>query len=248
MTAPSLRALAIIPARLASTRLPEKALLPLDGRPIVQWAYDAAMGSGVFDEVVVATDDPRIEDAVHAFGGSVVMTDTHIGTGSERVAAAAAALRSEHEVVVNVQGDQPFVSATMLRALVSPFVAGRLPEMTTLSGRITHDAQLADPNVVKVVTTTTGRALYFSRSPIPNGADVSTGLARHHIGLYAFRRDFLDVYAQLAVSDLEVIERLEQLRVLAHGFEIVVCDVEESTVEINTRDDYEVALRLVASR
>jgi 3-deoxy-manno-octulosonate cytidylyltransferase (CMP-KDO synthetase) len=238
-----LRSLAVIPARMASTRLYGKPLLELNGRTIVQWVHDATRDSQVFDRVVVATDDRLIAHIVEGFGGEAVMTSTTVTTGSERVAQAAAVLDEHFDVVANVQGDQPFVSAADLRALVEPFGLSPQPDMTTLAASL--DPSLADdPSVVKVVTDIAHRALYFSRSRIPArhpGSTSKTALL-HHLGLYAFRSDFLPVFAALTPTPLEQAEQLEQLRALEHGYTIHVGPAERSTIEINTPDDYERAV------
>lgn len=236
----ALRILAVIPSRMASVRLPGKPLLMLATRPVVQWVHDAAAASGVFQDVVVATDDDRILDAVTAFGGSCVLTDPALATGSERVAAAAAASPQAYDVVVNVQGDQPFVQAADLAALVAPYAAGLTPDMTTLAA-VLDPALVDDPGSVKVVTDLSGHALYFSRSRIP--ASVATtgdpGVApRHHLGLYGFRADFLPVFARLTPGPLELTEQLEQLRALEHGHRIMVREVPVAPIEINTPEDY----------
>jgi 3-deoxy-manno-octulosonate cytidylyltransferase (CMP-KDO synthetase) len=145
-----------------------------------------------------------------------------------------------------VQGDQPFVSSDQLAALLGPYSEGETPEMTTLASPLTDPEAAADPNVVKVVCDRDGRALYFSRAPIPYSVEPG-GLERlHHLGLYAFRADFLQVYAELAPTELEACERLEQLRVLEHGYQIRVCRTEETVLEVNTPDDLERAHELLA--
>jgi 3-deoxy-manno-octulosonate cytidylyltransferase (CMP-KDO synthetase) len=233
---------------MASVRLPGKPLLPLGGRAVVQWVHDAALQSGVFEEVLVATDDERICQAVTGFGGRCVMTESALATGSERVAAAAAPLLHDFDVVVNVQGDQPFVEAQHLQALVAPYREGLGPDMTTLAAPL--DPALADdPGAVKLVTDLTGYALYFSRSRIPAAAHPAAGtpgLLRHHLGLYGFRADFLPRYAQLTPSPLELAEQLEQLRALEHGHRIMVRDVASAPIEINTPADYDRAVSYVA--
>jgi 3-deoxy-manno-octulosonate cytidylyltransferase (CMP-KDO synthetase) len=229
-----LTVLGVIPARYASVRFPGKPLAKIKGRPMVQWVYEAATTSGVFDRVVVATENEDIADCVRGFGGDVEMTSSSHQTGTDRVAEVAA--RDSAEVVANVQGDQPFVTAAQLRALLEPYESGSGPEMSTVACPLRGDP--ADPNIVKVVCDMNGRALYFSRSPIPHSEDPRAAYL-HHLGLYAFRRDFLDVYATLPETDLERRERLEQLRVLAHGHTIVVTRVDEPVQEVNTPDDLE---------
>lgn len=235
----TLRILGVVPARMASTRLPGKPLLLLGNRPIVGWVHQAATASGVFDRVVVATDDDRIVDAVREGGGEALLTDPTLATGSERVAAAAAALGEQYDIVANVQGDQPFVRADELRALVAPYVEGLAPDMTTVAAPLAPDL-VDDPGAVKVVTDLHGRALYFSRSRIP--ALATSGVPapmRHHLGLYAFRADYLPTYASLTPTPLECSEQLEQLRALEHGHTILVRHVVGVSIEVNTREDYE---------
>lgn len=243
MSSPAPTVLAVIPARIGSTRLPRKALLDLVGRTVVQWVHDATVASGVFDRVVVATDDPEIASTVHTFGGECLMTSASAATGSDRVAEAAARLEHSYDVVANVQGDQPFVSPADLEALVRPYRDGRRPDMTTLAAPLLPELA-DDPSAVKVVTDLEGRALYFSRSRIPSGGDVSR--LRHHIGLYAFRADVLPAFARLTPTPLEQAEQLEQLRALEHGITIVVSETTRAAIEINTPEDYRRALDQVS--
>jgi 3-deoxy-manno-octulosonate cytidylyltransferase (CMP-KDO synthetase) len=242
---PDLRVLAVIPARMASTRLAGKPLLPLAGMPIVGWVYQAAISSGVFDRVIVGTDDHRIVTVVRNLGGECMLTDSGLSTGSERVAAVASMLEEPFDVVANVQGDQPFVRASDLAALVAPFHEGLAPDMTTLAAPLLPEF-FDDPGAIKVVTDLHGRALYFSRSRIPSFAagGVPTAL-RHHLGLYAFRKDFLATYASLTPTPLESSEQLEQLRALEHGHMILVRPVEAGSIEVNTQADYERAQAFV---
>lgn len=233
---------------MGSTRLPGKALLPLGGRPIVAWVHEAAVRSGVFERVVVATDDSQIAAAVEHAGGEVVMTDPLLPTGSHRVAAAAAALDESFDVVANVQGDQPFVRTEDLQALLAPYREGLKPDMTTVAAPL-DPALVEDPSAVKVVLDVHGRALYFSRSPIPARAraDRPAPEMLHHLGLYAFRADFLPVFATLAPTPLEQAEQLEQLRAVEHGHAVLVRQVSGMTIEVNTPEDYERAQARVAA-
>jgi 3-deoxy-manno-octulosonate cytidylyltransferase (CMP-KDO synthetase) len=239
------RILAVVPVRMSATRLPGKPLLDLGGRSVVQRVHDAAVASGVFEEVLVATDDERIADAVRGFGGAVRMTSATHETGTDRVAEAA--LGTDCDVVANVQGDQPFVTTQMLQALVQPYRAGASPAMTTVGCPLRDLAQIDDPSVVKVVRALDGAALYFTRSPVPHGGTVDPALVLHHMGLYAFRRDFLTTYSGLAPTPLERLEKLEQLRVLEHGQRIQVSEVDHLALEINTPEDYKQAVALVTA-
>ncbi|MBI4784301.1 MAG: 3-deoxy-manno-octulosonate cytidylyltransferase [Oscillatoriophycideae cyanobacterium NC_groundwater_1537_Pr4_S-0.65um_50_18] len=231
-----MKILAVIPARYNSQRFPGKPLALIGGRPMIQLVYEAAKRCPEFTQVIVATDNDAIADCVRQFGGDVEMTDSKHPTGTDRVAEVAQRY-PEMEVVVNVQGDQPFVTPEMLSELVSPYSQHQSPEMTTLACQLDLTAGYADPNVVKVICAQNGRALYFSRSPIPYFRFPGKAPVYHHLGLYAFRKDFLSQYSQLTITPLEECEGLEQLRVLEHGFEIRVCHTDKPILEINTPED-----------
>lgn len=232
-----MRALAVIPSRYPSTRLEGKPLLKLGERTVVQRVWDATIASGEFDDVVVATDDQRIFDAVLGFGGRAVMTSSALENGTERVAAAADLMPGEYDVVANVQGDQPFVSHAALNALLAPFREGESVDMTTVAMPLQTEFA-DDPNTVKIVTDTNGRALYFSRSLIPANPRGVDHAYLQHLGLYAFSRDVLRRFPTLTPTPLEQAENLEQLRALEHGLTIVARVAESSSIEINTPEDY----------
>lgn len=208
----------------------------LGDRPMVQWVYEAAHSCSAFQEVVVATDDPRIAQCVQRFGGNVEMTRTDHQTGTDRVAEVASRV-PDYDVVVNVQGDQPFVTDKMLIQLVTPYLEGHWPHMTTLACPLNSETAYTDPHSVKVICNQLQHALYFSRSPIPYFRNPGQAPVYHHLGLYAFRQDFLAQYATLKPTPLETCEGLEQLRVLEHGYTIAVCQTEVAVPEINTPDD-----------
>jgi 3-deoxy-manno-octulosonate cytidylyltransferase (CMP-KDO synthetase) len=239
--------LAVIPAREGATRFPGKPLADLDGRPIVQWVYEAAAGCPDFDEVVVATETERIAGAVRAFGGNVEMTSPEHPSGTDRVAEVAGR-HEDADVVVNVQGDQPFATPEMLSALVGPYVAGESPPMTTLACPLTDEAGWNDPNTVKVVCDLHGDALYFSRSAIPHRDEGEPVDALHHLGLYAFTRETVLRFPTLEPTELERREQLEQLRALAHGISIRVCMTDRPVLEVNTPEDLERAHELLRER
>jgi 3-deoxy-manno-octulosonate cytidylyltransferase (CMP-KDO synthetase) len=243
------RILGVIPARMAAQRFPGKPLADLAGRPLIQWVYESAAACEDLDELVVATPDPEIVHVVEGFGGFAELTRTDHPTGTDRVAEIASR-RHDGEVIVNVQGDQPFVTPDMLSALVQPYRRGLCPVMTTVAAPLDHRRGPDDSNAVKVVCDRSGNALYFSRAPIPFRRNaVSAELpVYHHVGLYAFTREFLATYASLSATPLEECEGLEQLRVLEHGHRITVCPIERPVLEVNTPEDLVAAATLVERR
>jgi 3-deoxy-manno-octulosonate cytidylyltransferase (CMP-KDO synthetase) len=243
-----MKILAVIPARYNSQRFPGKPLVKIGDRPMVQRVYEAAKRCEVFSHVVVATDSDLIADCVRDFGGVVEMTRSDHATGTDRVAEVAERY-PEMTAIANVQGDQPFATSKMLTQLVTPYLDGKLPDMTTLACPLDLDSGYADPNVVKVLCDCHGRALYFSRSPIPHFRNDWSGAIPvfHHLGLYAFSRDFLAHYSQLSSTPFEHCEALEQLRVLEHGYHIQVCLTETAVPEVNTPEDLIQAEALAAA-
>ena len=239
-----MKILAVIPARYDSQRLAGKVLALIGNKPMVQWVYEAAINSKVFTKVVVATDSQLVADRVISFGADVEMTSSNHSTGTDRVAEVATRY-PEFSVVVNVQGDQPFVTAQMLAELVTPYLEGESPEMTTLASPLDRETGYGDPNVVKVLCGQKQQALYFSRSPIPFYRNPIEVPVFHHLGLYAFRQDFLETYTQLLSTPVEQCEGLEQLRVLEHGYTIRVCQTATGVVEVNTPEDLVKAQNLV---
>jgi 3-deoxy-manno-octulosonate cytidylyltransferase (CMP-KDO synthetase) len=225
------KVLGVIPARFASSRLPGKPLADIAGRPMVQRVYEAARRADVLDELVVATDDARVADVVASFGGEVRLTSPEHLTGTDRCAEVAST--SDADVVVNIQGDQPFVTPAMLTRLVEPFAVGAQRDMLTL-GCPLDEAQRDDPSVVKVLCDQAGRALYFSRAAIPHYRSPGPAPAYHHLGLYSFTRAFLLRYPTLTPTPLEQCEQLEQLRALEHGSSIGVELVDTPVLEVNT--------------
>jgi len=214
---------------------------------MIQHVYERTRDVALVDRVLVATDDERIAAAVRGFGGDVALTRADHVSGTDRIAEVAATL--DAEVIVNVQGDLPFLEAEMVNAAVALMRAdGALP-MATLKTPIRDAAEMANPNAVKVVTDRDGYALYFSRSPLPYWRDGSGAgvLGYKHIGLYAYRRDFLLTFARLAPTPLERAEKLEQLRALEWGFRIKVAETAAMGIEVDTPHDLERARALAAS-
>lgn len=235
-------AVVVIPARFGSTRFPGKMLACDTGKPLVQHVYERALAAKRVSRVIVATDDERILDAVRGFGGEVVLTGADHPNGTARVAEAVEALSISSSLIVNVQGDEPEIEPTIIDRAVEALEGGPDCVVSTLASPIADDdaADASNPNVVKVVCDLAGRALYFSRSEIPFDRDRSAPSARvlRHVGLYVYRPEFLRSYASLEPTPLETAERLEQLRILEHGYSIAVAVVESSHSGIDTPQQY----------
>jgi len=232
----------IIPARYASSRLPGKPLLKATGKYLVQHVYESACRSRAA-EIIVATDDARVADAVRSFGGQVAMTRDDHPSGTDRVAEVAGQL--DADIVVNLQGDEPQMDPAILDVLPGLLVDDREADMATLAVPVTSLDQWRDPNCVKVVCDRRNRALYFSRSPIPFVRDGVPDFMKQpsrflqHLGLYAYRREFLLHLATLPPEPLEEMEKLEQLRVLTLGYKIAVGVVQQACRGVDTPADYE---------
>jgi len=233
----------VIPARYASTRFPGKPLAEICGKPMIQWVYERSSRCTSVDRVIVATDDRRIADAVQAFGGEVVMTRADHSTGTDRLAEVAETL--EADLVVNVQGDEPLIEPAMIEAAVQPLLADDSIPMGTLQTPLASLEEYLNPNVVKVITDRDRFALYFSRAPIPFPRDYADQLETcwstlpvgKHVGLYVYRRDFLLRYQALKETPLEQFEKLEQLRVLEHGYKIKVAETPMTVQGVDTPED-----------
>jgi len=221
----------VIPARYQSTRLPGKPLLEIAGKPMIQHVYERALSSET-SEVIVATDDERIQHAVESFDGKVCMTSSSLASGTDRLAAVVDQMQfADDDIIVNLQGDEPEMPAVLINQVASDMDSHQDAVMTTLSVEITDFADVTNPNVVKLVTDAAGYAQYFSRAPIPWHRDDFTDgyqkphsldLFRRHIGLYAYRAGFLREFVGWEQAPTEQIESLEQLRVLWHGRKIHV--------------------------
>jgi len=243
------RVVAIIPARYHSTRLHGKPLAQIAGRPMIEHVYRRASGAAQVAEVIVATDSERVADAVRAFGGRVEMTSATHRSGSDRVAEVAA--RIDASIVVNVQGDEPLVAPAAIDQVIAPLLADPSIAIATLARRIEREADYTDSAVVKVVVGVGGRALYFSRSPIPHvrgsAAPVAGAVVRKHIGLYVYRRQALLAFSRLDPTPLERAESLEQLRALEHGMRIMVVDTDYDSIGVDTPEDLERVRQLAAA-
>lgn len=225
-------AIAIIPARYSSTRLPGKPLIKIHGKTLIEHVYRRVKQARNLQRIVVATDDDRIFQTVAGFGGEARMTRSDHQSGTDRLAEAAEGL-AHNALVVNVQGDEPLIEPEVIDRAVTEAHRGGA-DITTLMTRLDDPAAIRDPNRVKVVSDKNGFALYFSRSPIP-----SNGTTFLHLGLYVYRAEFLRKFTRLQPTPLELAERLEQLRALEHGFRIKVVEVESASWGIDTPQDLE---------
>ncbi len=235
------RILGLIPARYASTRFPGKPLIDIHGKSMIQRVYERASGASLLDHVAVATDDPRIKEHVEAFGGNVVMTANTHQSGTDRCAEAASKLNS-FDIVINIQGDEPYINSTQIDLLASCFKEANT-ELATLVKRINTEDELSNTNSPKVIMNAKGEAIYFSRTPIPflRGVDAGNWLDKHvfykHIGIYGYRMDILKEITVLDVSTLEKAESLEQLRWIENGYKIKVAVTDLETQAIDTPED-----------
>ncbi|MCH3914324.1 MAG: 3-deoxy-manno-octulosonate cytidylyltransferase [Acidaminococcaceae bacterium] len=235
--------LCVIPARYASTRLPGKPLAMLAGKTMIERVYDQASLARIPKEVLVATDDTRIEEAVKAFGGNVIMTSPDHPSGTDRLAEVALSY-PKIDVIVNVQGDEPMIPPELIDALAKTFEENPELEMATVKTPMEKE-DYDNPNAVKVVTDLSGYALYFSRSLIPYPRKKNEEFHVYkHVGVYAYKRDFLLKYAALPPTPLEKVESLEQLRVLENGTKIKVLTSDFQGIGIDTQEDLDAANKL----
>jgi 3-deoxy-manno-octulosonate cytidylyltransferase (CMP-KDO synthetase) len=244
-----MRILGIIPARYASSRFPGKPLIDLKGKTMIQRVTEGAAKSALLTDLIVATDDSRIVDAVHGFGGKVMMTDAKHPTGTDRCAEIVRSLPEQYDVVINIQGDEPLVDARQLDQLLQAFSDPKV-QIATLASRKIAMEDIMNPNRIKVVVDKNHSALYFSRSPIPNFANAKGEPLEiypflRHIGLYAYRAEVLLQLSELEETQLEKIESLEQLRWLYNGYAIKVVETEIETPNIDSPEDVEKVLGLL---
>jgi len=239
--------LAVIPARLASTRLPRKVLRDIAGKPMLQWIVEAALAAPQLDRVVIATDSDEVMALAAEHGWDAMLTSPDLESGSDRVHAVSQRIPSE--IVVNIQGDEPMLLPAHIDALLAPFERpGIDAQVTTLWTPCTPE-EIADPNAVKVVLAEDRRALYFSRSTIPFDRDrVGRIVYRKHLGLYAYRRTALERFAELPPHPLEIAERLEQLRLLANNIPIYVEQTPHTTIGVDTESDLERVAAILSVR
>lgn len=254
---------AVIPARLSSTRLENKLLLPLNGKPLILHTVEQANKARNIARVIVAADDASIVKVVEESGNEAILTSAAHRSGSDRIAEVAEKL-PENSIIVNVQGDEPMISPLTIEKAVAAILDDETTDVATTSEKIEAAEDVTNPNVVKVVSDTNGFAVYFSRSPIPfpreavnKYGDLATALRenpdllavfRKHTGLYVYRREFLLKYTKMPQTFLERTEMLEQLRALENGARIKVVEALENSIGVDTREDYERIERILANR
>ena len=245
--------LIVIPARYHSTRLPGKVLSDIGGQTMIERVYRRASLARA-SEVIIATDDERVRDVVEGFGGRAIMTSERHPTGTDRLAEAVRFI--DADIIVNVQADEPLIEPSMIDEAARALTSGPGAAIGTLRRAIEDEGDLANPNVVKVVVDLNGRALYFSRAPVPWMSHAATpqgtdgrrhGAAWRHVGIYAYRRDALLTLAGLPPTPLEQTESLEQLRALEHGFGIHTLETSYDTIGVDTAEDLERVRRRVAA-
>lgn len=237
----------IIPARFASTRLMGKPLADICGKPMIRHTYESAQSSKLLNEVIIAVDDEKVAQIARAFGAKVVMTPKNISTGSDRIAYVTKTLPNA-KIIVNIQGDEPFIKGEMIDQAIEPLLFDKSVNVSTLAKRIESVQDLKSPSIPKVVFDYNNFALYFSRSPIPYVRDARTNFERiqkaeiyKHIGVYVYRRESLLKFTELEPTDLEQIEKLEQLRMLENGFKIKVVVTEFENLAVDTQEDLDQA-------
>lgn len=242
---------AIIPARLQSNRLPEKVIADIHGKPLIQWVYEAVKNCDDINDIIVATDDNRIKDTVHSFGGKAVMTSVNHNSGTDRIAEVAIDL--DTDIIINVQGDEPLIKSETLSEIIELFKNSKR-EIVTAYTPFTTDENLFDFNTVKVVLDEKKRCLYFSRHAIPAQRDIpfrewiNHALYFQHMGIYAFRKETLIALSRLESSTLEKAESLEQLRWLQAGYTIHGVQSNELSIGVDTEEDLERVRKELASK
>jgi len=240
------RVVVVIPARYGSTRFEGKPLADIGGKPMIQHVYERSLQAGLVDEVIVATDDPRILKAVQAFGGGAIMTSERHRCGTDRIAEVAEKI--DADIIVNVQGDEPLISPGAIDQAIRPLTEDNDLKMCTLMKKITDVKEFPDPNVVKVVTDKRGYALYFSRSQIPYPRNPAYFKGYKHLGVYVYRKEFLLEFARMDQTPLEKTESLEQLRALENNVRIKVIETPYNSISVDTPADLEKIRKLYTKK
>ena len=231
-----MKIIGVIPARLGSTRFPEKVIANIHDKPMIWWVWTAAKKAKIFDDILIATDDFKIYNIVESFGGKAVMTSKKHQSGTDRIAEAVKKIKAD--IIVNIQGDEPLIRPDMLKAAVKPFYSNKNIKMGTLVCKVFDRHLIFDSNIVKVALDKEGYALYFSRSAIPSLARAEEfDFFYKHIGVYVYTKKFLLEYVKLKQTRLEKIEKLEQLRAIENGVKIKAVETPFDTVPVDTLND-----------
>jgi len=242
-----MKIIGVIPARLGSTRFPEKVIADIMGKPMIWWVWKQAKKAKLISEVFIATDDKRIFDVVKSFGGKAIMTLKKHKSGTDRIAEAVKKIKAD--IVINIQGDEPLIRPDMLDKAVEPLMRDKKLVMSTLVCKVADKKLMEDSNIVKVAVDKDGYALYFSRSPIPSQARADGfKYFLKHIGVYVYRKEFLLKYVQMKQSTLEKTEKLEQLRVLQNGYKIMTVETKFDTVPVDTPADLGKVVKILRKR
>lgn len=236
--------LTIIPVRLASTRLPNKPLADICGKSMIRRVYEQALAADLGD-VVIACDGEKIAEEVKKFGAKYVITDPNLPSGTDRIYAAYKALKGDFDIIVNLQGDLPNIDPKVIRAAAEAALQDDC-DVATVASKIKNHDEVTNPNVVKIALAESGRALYFSRCPIPYSKENSADYF-HHIGIYAYKKAALEKFVNLAPSMLEKRESLEQLRALENDMKIFVKIVDAHPLSVDTQEDLEVVTRIISN-
>ena len=249
-----MKKIVVIPARLNSTRLPNKVLLDLGGKSVVQRVYEQCLKAKNIDEVYIATDSIKVKDSCLNFSNNIILTDKNHQSGTDRIAEAISDIESD--IIINVQGDEPFIQPSLIDKLANSF-DDNSTLMSSVMHKISKVADLKNPNVVKVTVDSSSNAIYFSRSIIPHHRDEWESLLNHHtdipsplrfyrhLGIYGYTKEFLIEYSQMPQSYLERIEKLEQLRVIENGYKIKMIETDYNSIGIDTQEDYIKALEMI---
>ena len=237
--------LGVIPARYGSTRLEGKPLKNIGGHSMIEWVYKRAQKSNL-DKIIVATDDERVFQAVTSFGGEAVMTSKDHQTGTDRIAEVAS--KYDYDVIINIQGDEPLIEADMINSLMTPFIQEPELKMATLKHKISSYEEVENPNNVKVICDKNDYAIYFSRSPIPYPRTLDLKNYYKHVGIYAYKSNFVVEYSKMQQTQLEKSESLEQLRVLENGYKIKVLETPFKIIGVDTQEDLDLVNKIVLEK
>ncbi|OVE73690.1 3-deoxy-D-manno-octulosonate cytidylyltransferase [bacterium B13(2017)] len=239
-----LKIIGIIPARLESSRLSKKLLLEINKKTLIQRVYENSSNLKLFHEIYIATDSKEIEDTCYHFNANVIKTSNHHTSGTSRIAEAIKDISAD--IIVNIQGDEPFIIKNQIKSLIDSLIKSKFAEIATLYYPCSDYQLSKDPNIVKTVKDLNSYALYFSRNPIPfRRNENQNGTWLHHLGVYAYKRKFLEQYPFLKDCLLEQMEQLEQLRFLTNGYKILLVETKEPTLGIDTQEDFEKAKQII---